>query len=66
MKKEEYVETKVINGHMVNIGLDDYGQCYFFEFVDPDGELREVSCGTYNFNYEEEIEYYMNFCWEKW
>ena len=59
MKREDYIETKIINGHMVNIGMDDYGQCFYFEFMDKNNKLIEKSCGTYNLNYMEEIEYYM-------
>lgn len=59
MRKEDYLETKVINGQMVNIGMDDYGQCYYFEYIDKNGQLKEMSCGTYNFDYIEEIEYFM-------
>lgn len=58
MKKSEYVKTVVLGGKMINIGLDDYGQCYFFEFVDQNGELKEMSCGTYCFDYMQEIKDY--------
>lgn len=34
MKQEEYLKTMVYNGHMVNIGVDDYGQQYFLEYVE--------------------------------
>lgn len=53
MKREEYVKTIVVYGKMVNVGIDDYGQCYFIEFVNDKGELQEVSCGTYNYEIEE-------------
>ena len=59
MKDTDYIKTIVVNDRMVNIGLDDYGQCYYFEYYDEEEkELKDVSCGTYNFNYEEEIEAY--------
>ena len=58
MKKSEYVKTIVLDGKMINIGLDDYGQCYFFEFVDQNGELKEMCCGTYCFDYMQEIKDY--------
>ena len=53
MKKEEYVATFIYNGNkeqMVHLGMDDYGQCYFvmFEF---ENEIKEMGCGTYNFDY---------------
>ena len=53
MKKEEYIETIVVNKKMVNVGMDDYGQCYFLEWVDDEGNLQETGCGTYNLNYYE-------------
>ena len=56
MKPEEYVETLVVNGRVVPVGMDDYGQCYFFEYVDHNGELKEMGCGTYNEHYKEEIQ----------
>ena len=56
MKQEDYVETLVINSHIVPVGIDDYGQCYYFEYLDKNGQLQEMSCGTYNFNYKREIE----------
>ena len=57
MKPEEYVKTIAYNGHMVNIGNDDYGQQYFIEYVDDDGNLCEVGCGAYNFEYMEVVEH---------
>ena len=52
MKQEEYIKTIVVYGKMVNIGIDDYGQQYFIEFVNDEGELKEISCGAYNSDYE--------------
>ena len=42
MKQEEYVKTIVVYDKMVNIGMDDYGQQYFLEYVDETGQLVEV------------------------
>lgn len=53
MKQEEYVKTIVVYGKMVNVGMDDYGQQYFIEYVNNSGELVETGCGAYNHNYEE-------------
>ena len=53
MKQEDYVKTIVVYGKMVNIGMDDCGQQYFIEFVNDKGELEELGCGTYNFDYED-------------
>lgn len=57
MKPEEYVKTFNINGHEIKLGLDDYGQCYFIEWVDDLGNTRETGLGTYNFRYMEDIYY---------
>lgn len=51
MKREEYVETIVCKGRMVNVGIDDAGQQYFFEYLNHKGELQEVGCGAYNADY---------------
>ena len=53
MKQNEYLKTVVVYGKMVNVGIDDYGQQYFIEYVNDDGELIEVGCGSYNFGYLE-------------
>ena len=53
MKQEEYIKTIVVYGKMINVGMDDYGQQYFLEFVNDKGELEEKGCGSYNFDYEE-------------
>ena len=53
MKANEYVKTLVVYGKMVNIGMDDYGQQYFIEYVDNNGDLVEVCCGAYVLDYED-------------
>ena len=53
MKTNEYVKTIVVYGKMVNVGIDDAGQQYFIEFVNANGELVEMGCGAYNFDYED-------------
>ena len=57
MKREEYIKTDVYNGHMYNVGVDDYGQQYFIEYADENGELAEECCGAYNENYMSAVEY---------
>ena len=57
MLRNEYVETLILDKKMINVGIDDSGQCYFVEWVDDTGELRQEGCGTYNFNYKEYAEY---------
>jgi hypothetical protein len=56
MKQEEYIKTVVYNGRMINIGLDDYGQTYFLEYVE-DGELKEECVGTYCSDYGDYIKW---------
>lgn len=53
MKRDEYVKTIVIYGKMLNVGMDDYGQQYFLEYVDDNGELQEIGCGAYNSDIED-------------
>ena len=53
MKTSEYVKTIVVYGKMVNVGIDDAGQQYFIEYVNANGELVEMGCGSYNFDYED-------------
>lgn len=53
MKTNEYFKTIVVYGKMVNVGVDDPGQQYFIEFVNDKGELEEIGCGAYNFDYED-------------
>lgn len=53
MKQEEYVKTIVVYGKMLNVGMDDYGQQYFLEYVDDNGELQEIGCGAYNSDIED-------------
>lgn len=70
MTKEEYVKTFTVCGVKVDLGLDDYGQCYFIEWADENGEKQSAGLGTYNFNYMESI--YSLFdkrykeLWRKW
>lgn len=56
MLRDEYVNSIVIGDKLINVGLDDYGQCYFIEWAE-DNELKQESCGSYNLNYREYIEY---------
>lgn len=56
MKQDEYVETIVYNGQMMNIGIDDCGQTYFIEYAE-DGQLKEDCVGSYITDYVDYIEY---------
>ena len=58
MNRVEYLKTIVIDNRMINVGINDDAQCYFFEYLDEDGYLREVSCGAYCFDYVQEIKDY--------
>lgn len=53
MKPNEYIKTIVIYGKMINVGIDDYGQQFFLEYVDDNGELQEIGCGAYNSDIED-------------
>lgn len=57
MKSSEYVTTVLVKNYVVNIGIDDYGQCYFIEWVEKnenhENELRQLSLGTYCTDYLE-------------
>lgn len=59
MRKEEYIGTLEIRGHKVDVGMDDYGQQYFFEYIE-DGELQEVGVGTYESEVVEFICHYFD------
>lgn len=50
MRKEDYIKTIYVEGIPVDIGIDDYGQSYYFEWFDGE-KLCEQSCGTYNTDY---------------
>lgn len=55
MKKEDYIGSLTINNTKVDIGIDDYGQCYYFEFENDKGEIETYGCGSYNINYLDDI-----------
>lgn len=57
MDTNQYIKTFTINGHEIKLGLDDYGQCYFIEWTDENGNKQDTGLGTYNFHYMEEIYY---------
>ena len=56
-----YVGSVICNGYLVNIFLDDYGQQYFYQYLDKDGNLQETGCGSYNFDYLSAIEYELDY-----
>ena len=55
MKKEEFRESKLVKGKLVNVGVDEYGQQFFIEY-EQDGKLQEVGCGCYVTDYDTFIE----------
>ena len=55
-----FVKTIEYKGYQVSIFNDDYGQCYFFQFTDKQGEKHEQTCGTYNPAYEECVKDYID------
>ena len=60
MTKEEYIKTFNVNGIKVDLGLDDYGQCYFIEYTDKSGNKKSTSLGTYNTHYMESVYYILD------
>lgn len=57
-KPDEYFTFEgsiIYKGHLINLFLDDYGQCWVIQFM-KDGELKEESCGTYC-DWEEYVEW---------
>lgn len=59
MTKDEYITTFTINGKRADVGMDDYGQCYFLEW-EENGEKQEVGLGTYNTEIVEGAFYYLD------
>ena len=55
MEFSQYIKTLTICGHDIDLGLDDYGQCYFIEWIDENGDKKDTGLGTYNFHYMESI-----------
>lgn len=56
MKTSEFVKTVTYGGQVINVGLDDYGQSYFLEWIDEDGKAHIIGCGTYTTDYMYVIE----------
>lgn len=55
MDSNDYVKTLTVNGKEIKLGKDDYGQCYFIEWEEPNGEVMDAGLGTYNMYYMEDI-----------
>ena len=55
MKKEEYIGTIELNNTKIDIGIDDYGQQYFFEFINENGEKESLGGSTKKLNFLEEV-----------
>lgn len=48
----QFVESINYNGKLINVYIDDAGQSYLLEYVDTNGSLKEISCGSYNTDYK--------------
>ena len=59
MRKEEYIGTIEIRGYKVDVGMDDYGQQYFFEY-EEDGEIKTIGCGAFQTDFIECICYHFD------
>lgn len=57
MTKEKYIKTFNICGHKIDLGLDDYGQCYFIEWTDSKGAAQSANFGSYDSDYMRNIYY---------
>lgn len=56
MLADDYVGSLVVKGQLINVGVDDYGQCYYFEYYNKEeGKIMENGCGTYNDQFIDEI-----------
>lgn len=58
---QPYICSYICNGKLVNVFMDDYGQQYFYEYVDDEGNLQSVGCGAYAFDYEAQIEHDLDY-----
>ena len=50
--------TIVFQGRMINIGLDDAGQSYYYEYLNKNGQLQEFSGYSWCNNHQRMIEDY--------
>lgn len=50
-RSDDYMHTLDIDGYLVDVYMDDYGQCYDLKYKDLDDKQREWCCGTYNTDY---------------
>lgn len=57
MTRDEYIKTIRVKDLDVDLGMDDYGQSYFIEWVDDEGK-HEMGVGSYNIDYLSTILYY--------
>ena len=57
MIKEEFVKHITYNNIEIDIGIDDYGQTYFIEYTDENGNLQQECVGAYVTDYMNYIEY---------
>lgn len=51
-KNTQFVESIVYNDKLINVYIDDAGQTYLLEYVDDQGNLKEIGCGSYNTDYK--------------
>lgn len=45
---EEYLFTIIAYNYPIDVYSDDYGQCFFYKWIDAEGQLNETSGGSYN------------------
>ena len=58
MRKDEFIRHITYNDVEIDLGIDDYGQTYFIEYIDKyTGELITECVGAYCTNWHDYIEY---------
>ena len=57
MDKNEFVKHIIYNNIEIDIGIDDYGQTYFIEYIDNNGKVHQECVGAYVTDYMNYIEY---------
>ena len=50
-KNIQFVESVNYNNQIINIYIDNAGQSYLLEYLSEDGDMKEISCGSYNTDY---------------
>ena len=60
IKDGELVSIIKVKGKEVKLCIDDYGQCYFANYIDDDGKEQEIFFGTYCTEIMDELFYFID------